>query len=635
MAEPSDEIKKQLRQSKIISQIISIAVCALMALFFIVTMNSMTTIQNQVEMLKNGPYPVSVAAGRIDTLLVQSETIAQSAAFVSTPNAAAQMKQLYKDVNSELAEKLIIVKRSDIMGSDFDTIMQAGYNKLVDLEATLMEMCENASITSAETSEFAQSEIIPLLDIMINENSELIDTSTEMVDNVYSSINNALGLNILFSWILIIAVALSVFTFLAILSRKNNREEQLRENLNETVELAQAASAAKSSFLSSMSHDIRTPLNAIVGFTSLARSSIGDATKQLGYIDHIDVASRHLLSLINDILDMSEIESGRIKLNESPFYLSEFINEFTTLVKPLADDKHQKLTISYDIDNDNLLIGDSMRLKQIVLNLASNAVKYTPEEGIISIIFAKEPSDEDGYVNYKITVTDNGIGMSESFLEEIFIPFEREHTDMTISTEGAGLGMAITKNVVDIMGGTIEVKSELGVGSEFTVLLPFKLATETQATLHAMIAPDAEREWNKDAVAIDRKPEKISGRVLLVEDDPLNQEIAVELIRQTGVLVETANDGVEAVSRMKEVEPGYYGMVFMDFRMPRMDGLEATNCITEWESERCIQHTPIIALTANAFNEDRESATQAGMDDFITKPINMGELKRMLRKYLG
>lgn len=532
-------------------------------------------------------------------------------------------------------------------------------------------------------------------------------------------------------------------------------DKKMNQALSEAVRAAENANRAKSTFLSNMSHDIRTPMNAIIGFATLAASSIEDRKKVRDYLGKILSSSNHLLSLINDILDMSRIESGKIQLEETEVSLSDVLHDLKTIISGQIHAKQLELYMdAMDVTNEDVYC-DKTRLNQVLLNLLSNAVKFTPAGGTVSVRLKQFPGIAKGSELYEIRVKDNGIGMSPEFVQKIFSPFERERTSTVSRTQGTGLGMAITKNIVDMMGGTIEVQTEQGKGTEFIVRLPFRIQPEHHRTekiaelegLKALVVDDdfntcdsvtkmlvkvgMRSEWTlsgKEAVlrarqsmelgdafhayiidwrlpdmngievtrqirslgddtpiiiltAYDWSDIEVEARaagvtafcakplfmsdiretllaaigqkqaetedsilpaagsnfkdrcILLVEDNELNREIAMEILNEYGFLVDTAENGAVAVEKMKHSSPGDYDLVLMDVQMPVMNGYEATKQIRALDNP-ALAGIIILAMTANAFDEDRKKALECGMDGFLSKPIVIEELITTLQNNL-
>ncbi len=532
-------------------------------------------------------------------------------------------------------------------------------------------------------------------------------------------------------------------------------DRKMNQALSEAVRAAETANKAKSTFLSNMSHDIRTPMNAIIGFTTLAVSNIDDKKRVRDYLGKILSSSNHLLSLINDILDMSRIESGKIHLEETEVSLSDVLHDLKTIISGQIHAKQLELYMdAMDITNEDVYC-DKTRLNQVLLNLLSNAVKFTPAGGTVSVRIRQYPGTVKGSELYEIRVKDNGIGMSQEFVQKIFSPFERERTSTVSRIQGTGLGMAITKNIVNMMGGTIEVLTEQGKGTEFIVRLPFRIQSKHQRIekiaelegLKALVVDDdfntcdsvtkmlvkvgMRSEWTlsgKEAVlrarqsmemgdafhayiidwrlpdmngievtrqirslgddtpiiiltaydwsdievearaagvtafcakpmfmsdirdtlmtAIGQKQAEAEAEILpaagsdfrgkcilLVEDNELNSEIAAEILNEYGFLVDTAENGAEAVEKVKNSKPGNYDLVLMDVQMPVMDGYEATKQIRALDNPALAGIT-ILAMTANAFDEDKKKALECGMDGFLSKPIVIEELISILQKNL-
>ncbi len=385
------------------------------------------------------------------------------------------------------------------------------------------------------------------------------------------------------------------------------------------LDAAENANRAKTIFLNNMSHDIRTPMNAIVNFTELAQASVGNKEQTADYLSKISVSSKHLLSLINDVLDMSRIESEMISLAEETINIAALIEDLQTIIQPAVAEKKQNFSVDFSkIENQNI-ITDKLRLNQILLNILSNAIKFTNEGGSISLNVSEEETKTENKQPqtsvYEFRIKDNGIGMSREFQKIIFDSFTRERTSTVSGIQGTGLGMAITKKIVDMLGGTIQVQSEEDHGSEFIVKLPCKISSEkTEQTDKSGPAKDA-------LVQAD-----FSGkRVLLAEDNEMNQMIAVANLENAGFAVEVANDGVEALEKVSTNPAGYYDVILMDIQMPKMDGYEAARRIRALpEPEKA--SVPIVAVTANAFGEDCEAALKAGMNKHLAKPYDIPQI---------
>ena len=406
----------------------------------------------------------------------------------------------------------------------------------------------------------------------------------------------------------------------------NQKLNKLRVAAEDALKVAESASKAKSTFLSNMSHDIRTPMNAIIGFATLALDDIRDGKKVEDYLSKILSSSKHLLGLINDILDMSRIESGKVVLEEQETDLVTTLQELQSIMEGQAKERKLKLHVDYSNLRDRHVYCDKTRLNQVMFNLLANAVKFTSEGGSIWLTMSQlEPTYEvEDRAIYEIRVKDTGIGMDKAFIKHIFEPFERERTSTVSKIQGTGLGMAITKNIVDMMGGTIEVESQKGVGTEFIIRLELRLQAEAGA---------ANEEGAKQHSHAEGVAEFAGKRLLLAEDNELNREIACMLLSKYGFVIDTAENGQEAVDLVAASAPGYYDLVLMDIQMPVMDGHEATRKIRSLEN-KVLAKVPVVAMTANAFDEDRKAAKECGMNGFISKPINMQEVVQALRMCL-
>ena len=387
----------------------------------------------------------------------------------------------------------------------------------------------------------------------------------------------------------------------------------------EAFQVAEEANKSKSSFLANMSHDIRTPMNAIIGMTSLIRYDAGDKGKVIEYADKIDTSSQHLLGIINDVLDMSKIEAGKTVFKYSDFSIAEFIQELDTIFHSQIYEKKQTFTITKENIQHEWVNGDRVHLMQIFSNLLSNAIKYTQEGGEIQLLAEECESNSSVYAKYRFLVSDNGMGMAADFKDTIFDTFTREENSMTNKIQGTGLGMAITKNLVDSMGGTIDVESELGQGSSFEVLIDLKIAEERS------VSPVSQTETDEQDGDI------LQGmRFLCAEDNAINAEILTELLKIEGAECTICENGEEILKTFEQSVPGDYDMILMDVQMPVMNGYEATQAIRRSFHELA-KTIPIIAMTANAFSEDIQHSLSVGMNAHISKPVEMTVLEKTIR----
>ncbi len=752
----TEEIKNQFRATSRLAAIIAAVVVVLLIASYVVITNNVVSLTNQIDSIRTGAYPVSVAAGRVETLLVQLQTLADRSLYVRTDEAINGMERSYAQIDEDLNGYITLLAESEMVTGTEGANLQAGYEQLLSLQEQLIVLARDDSVTDVEIAAFVNEDIRPLIAELLQSDIIILEESSDSVEALYANGSARGTLTITLATVLFGVVLVSLIVYLFMLRRRIQQQEIMQQKVEDALALAESASAAKSQFLSNMSHDIRTPMNAIVGLTTIANSHIDDKLRVQECLNRITTSSKHLLCLINDVLDMSKIERGKIMLNEERFNFPDMINEVVTIVQPQTGAKQLMLDIVIGNIEQEVVIGDSMRINQALLNLLGNAVKYTPEGGTVRFSLSEHTSRRVGYRDYRFVVQDNGVGMTEEFVKHVFDPFEREEGGFDHSIEGAGLGMAITKNVVEMMGGTIEVESTKGKGSTFTMTIPLKPVEASEAEedfselrgLEVLIVDDdtdvlenttailkevgvvgsgassgleavalvvqahiakndyqavivdwmmpgvdgietirrireevgdampiillTAYDWTevedeaRDAgvTAFISKPlfksrlchvlkaccveqavqaalhkkeveEKLSGRILLVEDNELNREIAHELIGQTGAEVEAACDGAEAVAMISQAPDGYYDLVFMDMKMPRMDGIEATRTICELAVQDKRRMPPIVAMTANAFSDDRIRALDAGMEGFMTKPIDVKELHRTLRLYLS
>ena len=399
----------------------------------------------------------------------------------------------------------------------------------------------------------------------------------------------------------------------------NTELRQAKQAAEEAFQVAQEASRSKSNFLANMSHDIRTPMNAIIGITSLIRYDAGDKGKVIEYADKMDTSSQHLLGIINDVLDMSKIEAGKTVFKYADFSIVDFIQELDTVFHSQIYEKQQNFTIIKENIRHEWVTGDRVHLMQIFSNLLSNAIKYTQEGGEIQLLAEECEAKSSAYAKYRFWVSDNGMGMSADFQNTIFDAFTRAENSMTNKIQGTGLGMAITRNLVEAMGGTIDVESELGQGSCFEVLIDLKIAEDRTVALAAQEETD-EQDGNI-----------LQGmRFLCAEDNEINAEILTELLKIEGAECTICENGEEILKAFEQSAPGDYDMILMDVQMPVMNGYEATKAIRR-SSHELAKKIPIIAMTANAFSEDIQHSLAAGMNAHVSKPVEMTVLEKTIR----
>lgn len=404
------------------------------------------------------------------------------------------------------------------------------------------------------------------------------------------------------------------------IDEERRREMEQQQELKDALVAAHTANAAKSAFLSQMSHDIRTPMNAIIGMTTIARQNIDNKVKTLDCLDKIGSSSAHLLELINSILSMSKIESGKVILTDDELSLPQLLEDVLTIIRPMAEKKKQKLQLEQEELIHPEVLADSTHIRQILLNILGNAVKYTPEGGEIMLALQELPSRIPQRSQYVFTVSDNGRGLSEVLLPKIFDMFERGEDSRTSKIEGTGLGLAICKNLTNLMAGTIEAANRPEGGARFTLTLPLRWLSDDERKPAAAARPSGRSDFT-------------GRRVLIVEDNDLNMEIALEFLQSLGVVCEGAENGQRAVEMFAASLPGYYEMILMDVRMPVLNGYEATRAIRRLERADARQ-IPIVAMTADAFSSDIKMALNAGMNEHLSKPISIERLQEVLGQWL-
>ena len=426
-----------------------------------------------------------------------------------------------------------------------------------------------------------------------------------------------------------IVVAVVLFTILKLLRKARKAEAAARKAANDTQELnaklqiaaenAESANRAKSAFLFNMSHDIRTPMNAIIGYADLAARHSDDPARLKKYMENIQVCGQNLLMLLNNVLDLARIENDKTEMEYSVSDVEKDFRNCIAMFRNQADSKGQTLTVTTHLLHP-YIYADVPHLTEVSTNLVSNAVKYTGNGGTICCDVTQKPGEKEGWCDTIITVADNGIGMSQEFQQHIFEPFERERTSTVSKVEGSGIGMGIVKKLVGLMGGTVEVESKIGVGSTFTVTIPCRIASQEETQAKRETAPADEKSLR-------------GVKILLTEDNDLNAEIATELLQEEGCTVDRAKDGVECVDLLEKTANGTYQLILMDIQMPVMNGYDAAKKIRRMDAPQKAG-IPIIAMTANAFSEDKQAALDAGMNDHVAKPINMNVLVPTIQKYL-
>lgn len=609
--------------------------------------NSMTTNQTEIVFLKRMTKTIHIFDGS-GTVLIEYYGIAQDMRVFNPYfecNAYKGSNTVYvidsnglKLFNSQSDEVLhgyntyTVLKNMEYLhGSSFEQAKQVLAEKRISYSNVLLDGTEYYyALYQMENSEWTLLFLVP---------------SSYVARNTVKLVNLSVRIVLIFSVILVTISAAAIFATMRqqqkealeaerensdVLARINEELDCKNMELSNAVhaaetafETAESANHAKSDFLANMSHDIRTPMNAIIGMTTLIEHDVQCPQKVSEYVKKIKTSSRHLLGIINDVLDMSKIESGKMVMNIREFFLPELLNQIDAAFRPQTDEKGQKFEMVTSNIDHRWLWGDSTRLQQILNNLLSNACKYTPRGGSIRVEVQELEQSSSLYAKLCFKVIDNGIGMSEGFIECIYESFTREERSVTNSVQGTGLGMSIVKSLVDMMGGSIDVESCQGEGSSFVVILDFRISERT--------VTDLEKENTCDEK---EKAPSIKGlRFLCAEDNELNAEILEELLQMEGASCKICRDGKEVVDLFEQSEPGDYDIILMDVQMPVMNGYEATKAIRRG-THLYAKTIPIIAMTANAFSEDVQKSFNAGMNAHISKPVDMKKLARVVREVL-
>lgn len=589
--------------------------------YYGLTICGISVLDNKTRTLSRQVFPVAVAAGEVDTCTQSLRQLAERVKYAYTAQLTGEVQESYRKMQEKLQPRMEQIVEYYLDDMEEVVVLEAVYEKIWISQEEVIQMCMDRGGADEEVKAYVEQTIEPLLDEADGLTLQVIRNTEGKMGILQEEIDDYKKNVLVQNTLLMLVVIVVLVGYLQIIEKKEKQERRMQEDLRGALLMAQDANAAKSQFLSNMSHDIRTPMNAIIGMTILAKNSMEDSARLQEYLEKISISSEHLLNLLDDILDMNEIESGKLALKEEGFSIVRLLDEVAAIVDSQAKARLLKLHVRIGHICKPNVRGDMVRLKQVLLNILENAVKFTPQGGSICLRAEEETNEHTDYVMYRIEIEDTGIGMSQETLDGLFDPFERG--DNAGYAEGSGLGMPIVKNIVDMMNGQIYVDSAPGKGTHYTLILPFRLQTGKLRTECSM-----EQEKGKLG--------KYGGkRILLVEDNSLNMEIAEKVMSMAEVTVEEAWDGEEALQRIKEHPQGYYGLVFMDVKMPVMDGYEATAAIRSWEQEENAGHVPIVAMTANVFAEDRSKAIQAGMDDYISKPIHIQEIARVLGKYLG
>ena len=744
-------LKNKLNRYQKLAKVMAVFLLILLAGYYIISASYTNSIIGGLENIKEHPFPVAIAAGKMETNSRELRLTVERLCTDRTIDTLDEVKRGLAENQGSSNQALETIVSLYLTDPPAAVKLKEQYNDMLEQQEYLIELCEQDGVSDETVMLYVKENILPLLDEIDTALEILIHNAILMFDTLYLQSLSYKQIMFILTTVLISVIVVTLLLYRYVLSKREVEAVALQKQI---AIAAQAANDAKSQFLSSISHDIRTPMNAIIGMTTIASTRLDDKERVKDCLNKIATSSRHLLGLINDVLDMSKIENGKFTINKEPVCLSDFMHDFISIIQPQVKAKHLELDLSILGIEDEIVITDSLRLHQIMQNIMSNAIKFTRENGKISLRMEQAPYDREGYSLYVFRFSDNGIGMSEEFQKVIFQPFERAATSTVSKTEGTGLGMSITKSIVDLMGGSISVTSRLNEGTTFTVSLPMQkeqqkecIATDLLKDLRCLIVDDdrdvcentvlllkeigMHSEWvlngadavvyvesahkrhlDYNAVILDwqmpdmdgietarrirnkvgdtlpiiilsaydwteiedearevgitaflAKPlfksrlyetmrntlmptpdtqmkqngliahDKASGRILLVEDNTLNAEIAQTLLTDYGLHVDVASDGNEALEFFR-ADTNKYDIIFMDVQMPVMDGYHATAAIRDLESKNSKHsHTVIIGMSANAFKEDVDKALACGMDDYITKPIDIKKLQNLLRKF--
>ncbi len=595
--------------------IAALVLMALLVSFYAVLLVNMNAIDTKTEDLKEHPYAVTVAAGRSETLLMQVRTLDDRLAFARTPETIASVKSEFASIDQDLRQAIEVIEQRHRGNPDKAHELASSYKEFCTQQEQLIAI--SLSDASDETvAEFLATAVNPRIDEMLDLNTEIIDAASQSFDRLYTTVNDTRQDAIFTATVLMAAVMVSLVLFFVVIRRKNRQQEELQESLRRAVQSAQEASEAKSRFLSNVSHDIRTPLTAIMGLTDIALEHADERDRVMESLEKVQLSSHHLLNLVNDVLDMSKLEAGQMVMEQEPFDIEVLMHGVSSLVEAQIE----KGGLTHRRHRENIqhtaLVGSSLKLRQIMVNLFSNAIKYNKPGGAIDT-YARELSCDGTTVWYEFRITDTGIGMSRDFVEnQLFKPFTQESADARTQYRGTGLGMSIVKELVSQMGGSISAESQPGEGTAFTFRLPFLL--------------------DKNAAAKPQPKPTDNGRldgmhILLVEDNDINMEVAEFQLTSQGAAVDKAWNGREAVERFAASAPGGYQAILMDVMMPVMDGFEASRAIRALDRPDAAT-VPILAMTAQASDECAQSCHRVGMNGRLVKPLDAKKLAKSIRE---
>lgn len=601
-------LKNKLNRYQKLAKVMAVFLLILLAGYYIISVSYTNSIIGGLENIKEHPFPVAIAAGKMETNSRELRLTVERLCTDRTIDTLDEVKRGLAENQGSSNQALETIVSLYLTDPPAAVKLKEQYNDMLEQQEYLIELCEQDGVSDETVMLYVKENIIPLLDEIDTALEILIHNAILMFDTLYLQSLSYKQIMFILTTVLISVIVVTLLLYRYVLSKREVEAVALQKQI---AVAAQAANDAKSQFLSSISHDIRTPMNAIIGMTTIASTRLDDKERVKDCLNKIATSSRHLLGLINDVLDMSKIENGKFTINKEPVCLSDFMHDFISIIQPQVKAKHLELDLSILGIEDEIVITDSLRLHQIMQNIMSNAIKFTRENGKISLRMEQAPYDREGYSLYVFRFSDNGIGMSEEFQKVIFQPFERAATSTVSKTEGTGLGMSITKSIVDLMGGSISVTSRLNEGTTFTVSLPMQ------------------KEQQKECIATDLLKDL---RCLIVDDDRDVCENTVLLLKEIGMHSEWVLNGADAVVYVESAHKRHldYNAVILDWQMPDMDGIETARRIRNKVGDTL----PIIILSAYDWTEIEDEAREVGITAFLAKPLFKSRLYETMRNTL-
>ena len=601
-------LKNKLNRYQKLAKVMAVFLLILLAGYYIISASYTNSIIGGLENIKEHPFPVAIAAGKMETNSRELRLTVERLCTDRTIDTLDEVKRGLAENQGSSNQALETIVSLYLTDPPAAVKLKEQYNDMLEQQEFLIELCEQDGVSDETVMLYVKENIIPLLDEIDTALEILIHNAILMFDTLYLQSLSYKRIMFILTTVLISVIVVTLLLYRYVLSKREVEAVALQKQI---AIAAQAANDAKSQFLSSISHDIRTPMNAIIGMTTIASTRLDDKERVKDCLNKIATSSRHLLGLINDVLDMSKIENGKFTINKEPVCLSDFMHDFISIIQPQVKAKHLELDLSILGIEDEIVITDSLRLHQIMQNIMSNAIKFTRENGKISLRMEQAPYDREGYSLYVFRFSDNGIGMSEEFQKVIFQPFERAATSTVSKTEGTGLGMSITKSIVDLMGGSISVTSRLNEGTTFTVSLPMQ------------------KEQQKECIATDLLKDL---RCLIVDDDRDVCENTVLLLKEIGMHSEWVLNGADAVVYVESAHKRHldYNAVILDWQMPDMDGIETARRIRNKVGDTL----PIIILSAYDWTEIEDEAREVGITAFLAKPLFKSRLYETMRNTL-